>query len=314
MNTNTDRKFYARGKLLLTGEYFVLDGALALALPCRLGQTLQLVEVNSEGPVLDWMSVNANGDTWFRAQIDTRRLTCVSTTSPDIGSRLETILKAAVELNSSFLHTLASPAVRVVTNLEFDRNWGLGSSSTLIVALAKWAGVDPFALQERVFGGSGYDIACALAHSPILYRRSAEGPEFIHFPFTPLFRDQLYFVYLQKKQNSRQGIARYRQKVGNRTLGTRYVSDLTRKMMSAVHLHTFEEVLRAHEDFISLELGLDKAKDLYFADYWGEVKSLGAWGGDFVMVTSNRSPSETRKYFLSKGYPVVLRFQQLVCQ
>ena len=32
--------FYSHGKLLLTGEYLVLDGALALAVPCKLGQSL----------------------------------------------------------------------------------------------------------------------------------------------------------------------------------------------------------------------------------------------------------------------------------
>ena len=34
------QKFYGNGKLLLTGEYFVLDGALSLALPTKFGQNL----------------------------------------------------------------------------------------------------------------------------------------------------------------------------------------------------------------------------------------------------------------------------------
>ena len=32
--------YRANGKLLLTGEYLVLKGALALALPTKLGQTM----------------------------------------------------------------------------------------------------------------------------------------------------------------------------------------------------------------------------------------------------------------------------------
>ena len=37
--------FFSKGKLLLTSEYFVLDGALSLAIPTKLGQDL-LVEKN----------------------------------------------------------------------------------------------------------------------------------------------------------------------------------------------------------------------------------------------------------------------------
>ncbi|MEM0993828.1 MAG: GHMP kinase, partial [Bacteroidota bacterium] len=35
--------YYAHGKLLLTGEYAVLDGAVALAVPSKLGQRLDIV-------------------------------------------------------------------------------------------------------------------------------------------------------------------------------------------------------------------------------------------------------------------------------
>jgi mevalonate kinase len=34
--------FYSHGKLLITSEYAVLDGAKALALPTRLGQKLSV--------------------------------------------------------------------------------------------------------------------------------------------------------------------------------------------------------------------------------------------------------------------------------
>jgi mevalonate kinase len=32
--------FYSNGKLLITGEYLVLDGATAFALPTKIGQNL----------------------------------------------------------------------------------------------------------------------------------------------------------------------------------------------------------------------------------------------------------------------------------
>ena len=43
METQT---FYSNGKLLITGEYVVLDGAKALALPTKFGQSL----VVKQGP------------------------------------------------------------------------------------------------------------------------------------------------------------------------------------------------------------------------------------------------------------------------
>ncbi len=47
---------------------------------------------------------------------------------------------------------------------------------------------------------------------------------------------------------------------------------------------------------ISDYLGLDKI----FLDYFGQTKSLGAWGGDFILATGNK---DTPKYFKNKGYP-----------
>ena len=58
----------------------------------------------------------------------------------------------------------------ITTKLTFPRAWGLGTSSTLISLIAQWAKCDPFELLFEAFGGSGYDIACATANSPISYQ------------------------------------------------------------------------------------------------------------------------------------------------
>ena len=44
--------FYSHGKLLLTGEYTILKGANALAIPCKMGQTLIQEIFNDKGMVL----------------------------------------------------------------------------------------------------------------------------------------------------------------------------------------------------------------------------------------------------------------------
>ena len=50
----------------------------------------------------------------------------------------------------------------------------------------------------------------------------------------------------------------------------------------------FDALVREHERVISESLKMQRVKDKFFSDYWGEVKSLGAWGGDFVLVTSRK--------------------------
>jgi mevalonate kinase len=53
------QQFYAPGKLLITGEYAVLDGAWALALPTRLGQTLTVTptQIQNNKPAVYWQSI-----------------------------------------------------------------------------------------------------------------------------------------------------------------------------------------------------------------------------------------------------------------
>ena len=46
-----------------------------------------------------------------------------------------------------------------------------------------------------------------------------------------------------------------------------------------------------------------------FPDFDGVIKSLGAWGGDFVMVISNENPTD---YFMEKGYETVIPYEEMI--
>ena len=70
------KNYYSNGKLLLTGEYLVLDGAKSLALPTKFGQDL-LVESIPE-PQIIWGSFTHSGDCWFEAVFDLKKLRLVS--------------------------------------------------------------------------------------------------------------------------------------------------------------------------------------------------------------------------------------------
>ena len=146
---------------MLTGEYAVLDGARCLALPTKLGQ--EMVVNASRGADLNWLAKNLDGDAWFKSQISLFDFSPQSTTDEDVSLKLKKILKNAVRLNSEFLDKWNS--FKIITNLEFPEEWGLGSSSTLIHLIAQWADVHPLELYFKSENGSGYDVACVLNFS-----------------------------------------------------------------------------------------------------------------------------------------------------
>ena len=303
------QKFQANGKLLLSGEYFVLDGALALALPTKLGQSLQVTTNQKLPKVLHWKSYNIKQEIWFEAVFKLPTLQILQTSDKQIGQRLQHILQVTQQFNLEFLRP--SKGILVKTNLEFPNNWGLGTSSTLIYNIAKWANVDAFELLENTMGGSGYDIACAGADKPIVYQKLPK-PTFKAVPFNPVFTKQLYFVHLGKKQNSREGIARYRQQGAKNETFLKKISTLTQALLEAQTLTIFEKLLVEHEKIVASVIQLPRAKALYFKDYWGVVKSLGAWGGDFVLATSTKSEKETKQYFENRGFTICLPYRDLI--
>lgn len=301
--------YKANGKLLLSGEYFVLDGALALAVPTKQGQSMTVEAAAGFDHILEWESLDNEGKTWFKGTFDKNNGVYIKGTDKPTGQRLQQIFQAAQTLNLQFLRE--GESYKVSTHLDFPKNWGLGTSSTLIYNLAQWATVDAFELLDMTFGGSGYDIACAGAKGAITFYKTPV-PHFEEVFFDPIFKSQLYFVYLTKKQNSRDGIARYRNLVKEKGTLIQDITAITKEMQTVLRLEDFERLIKEHEAIVSSTLNIARAKRLYFKDFWGEIKSLGAWGGDFVLATSEKSATETRKYFNDRGFDVCLKYEDLV--
>jgi mevalonate kinase len=306
-----DQLFYGHGKLLLSGEYFVLDGAQALALPTTVGQSMKVKYRTSYQPTLNWKSYDHTGKVWFESDYEFWHFNPIRVQDNLVQNSLRDVLRAVRLQNPHFLRD--DMDVFVETKIEFPLAWGLGSSSTFIYNIAQWAYVSPFELLSKTMGGSGYDIACAQAHGPVLYQRVDGKPQWGTTTFNPGFKDQLYFLYLGHKQNSATEVMKYRDAtIPNKTQIIEDVSILTKEMLHASDLSVFEKIIRAHEDLIASVLGYTKVKTQYFSDYWGEVKSLGAWGGDFALVTSNREPQATRAYFEEKGFTTLIPYSELV--
>jgi mevalonate kinase len=313
MSVVVPHRFYAHGKLLLSGEYFVLDGALALALPTRRGQWMEIELFSPEIKLVHWKSYDVDGSLWFEGSFDLPKMSYQSGNDELVGKRLEKIFAAIQQLNPLFFKQMT--ACKISTRLEFSRHWGLGSSSTLLSCLGQWSQTDSQALLQASFGGSGYDIACAEAKGPIFYQRLNNVPTSLDVTWRPTFSQHLYFVYLGKKQDSREGIQHYRAlgDSSNKAFLLQKISAITQNFVAAVDdLVLFEKAIQEHETLIANTLSLIPVKMLHFPDYWGEIKSLGAWGGDFVLATSNLSIAQTRAYFNEKGFLDVYGYDEMI--
>ena len=129
--------------------------------------------------------------------------------------------------------------------------------------------------------------------------------------FNPSFKDQLYFVYLNQKQNSRDGIAAYKKNAKIDAEIIDKINLITEAMIGCSSLSEFESLIKAHENIISSLIKQDTIKSHLFKDFRGGVKSLGAWGGDFVLVTSEEDPTD---YFNSKGFETIIRYSEMVLE
>ncbi|MFN8288256.1 MAG: GYDIA family GHMP kinase [Chitinophagales bacterium] len=309
--TNLDEalSFYGHGKLLITSEYFVLDGALALAVPTKFGQTLRVRPLHSGDSTLYWVALNNKKQAWLNLVFDTTDFTCLNAQTPETG-RLTKMLQQARKQNPAFLADKKDYAVE--TALQFPNEWGLGSSSTLIHCLAEWAQVNAHELLQNTIGGSGYDVACAGSNTPLIYRLENGKPVTMKAKWQPAFSDSLYFVYTGKKQLSSEGISHYRTALNDKTHGVKELSRITELLLKAETLDVFEELINEHENIVGAQLKMIKVKDSLFSDYWGSVKSLGAWGGDFVLMTNTKGKEELSAYLQSKQIDTLFSWDELL--
>ncbi|SFR39267.1 Mevalonate kinase [Robiginitalea myxolifaciens] len=316
------KRFYSHGKLLLFGEYAVLDGATALAIPTRFGQSLEIAgfgDRDKDTDGLKWQSRDSKGQPWFTTTFDSEELrrgdaaniptkSASPATDDAIRARLLEILSVALKLSGDKGFETINQK-EIITHLEFPREWGLGTSSTLIANLSELFGINPYALSDQTLGGSGYDLACAGAAGPIFYtRREAGAPEITAAPFQPAFADSLYFVFSGNKQDSRAGIKRYREQGRDTASLLQSLTAISKAMATTQSLEVFQQGMQESEALLSEALDFEPVQKRLFSDYPGAIKSLGAWGGDFILAAGNEN---TPGYFNSRGYQTVLRYSEM---
>ncbi len=303
-------QFHARGKLLLTSEFMILHGAKALAVPLVKGQSLSL-KSKSNPAEFSWIAMY-NNSIWFEATYDLRALSILESSDQEKATTLLRMLNELIELNPEFRKKMEQHDV--VTNLDFDPGYGFGSSSTLTALLAEWAGVDPMQLHFSISKGSGYDVACSSANSAILYQVINEMPVIESVDFEPPFIDQLWLIYLGKKQDSSGSVATFLHEYQPQDADIQLFSSFTCDFLRAETLHQFGEIIESHEQRLSEILNQPFLKEKRFNDLQGFVKSLGAWGGDFALIATSQDKESLKKYLSAKDIDVLIPYKELVYQ
>ncbi len=307
------QSLYTNGKLLITGEYLVLQGALALAVPTVMGQQLD-VSMRREGDgktgsLLSWKSYYED-DCWFEVEFSLPDLEVKATTDEKKALFLQQLLSEANRLNADIFRK--GHSFTLETKLDFHPGWGLGSSSSLISMLAEWFRIDSYELFRKTQKGSGYDIACATSDSPLWYRLVLGSPIRQRVSFDPPFKENIAFVYSGKKQDSAAAVNHYLTQKNVADVDKARISQIGRDITTVNKLAEFNALLDEHEEIMSGILDIPKIKDLHFSDFPGSIKSLGAWGGDFLLASSEIGFNQIKPYFSKKGLDIVFSFDHLV--
>lgn len=300
------KTYRSNGKLFLIGEYIVIDGAKAFALPTKYGQCLFVEDLSVESNVIKWKATKHDDSIWFETEIGLNDLEIISSTNDKLSQSLQMILKQAKILNPEFFNS--NKSYHCLTKLEYPQEWGLGSSSTLIDLISQWIEINPFDLNKLTFNTSGYDIACAYHDQPILFQNKPEiKVEELELNWN--FKDQLYFVYLNEKQDTQAVVGNHYKNKPKAWKMINELSDLVVQATKVDNLTDLESILVEYQDRLGDFMQISQTKDLYFSDYSGVVKSLGAWGGDFVLVTYRE---EMHDYFREKGYDIIIPFSEMI--
>lgn len=249
--------------------------------------------------------MKVQGKEVFSAELDAQGKV-VQTEGLDFSNRLSEVFISLKEL----CNLGGLPSLQIFSECDFPLNWGLGTSSTLIYSLSNFFGVDPYALLECTFGGSGYDIACASAKGPGIFRLHEHQPTWENCAFKPTFADHIHFIHLNQKKDSREAIAQFKEKMkGDQRVLISKVNDLTNQMLEAKDIISFSETMRIHEDLLSNVLGMPTVGMELFPDYEHATKSLGGWGGDFIMALGDAAEMN---YFRKKGFETVIPFDEMI--
>ena len=89
------------------------------------------------------------------------------------------------------------------------------------------------------------------------------------------------------------------------------VSEISRAVPKCETLDEFAMLMQCHERIIARCIGQEPVQKR-FPDFEGVLKSLGAWGGDFILAATEWPESQVKEYFKRKGLDVVFGYKEMV--
>ena len=328
------------GKILLSGEYVVLDGATALGLASRMGQSMAVFRGSQPG-CLRWIALDHLHNPWLQANyriVDGQwSVGEVSAAASESADMLQNWLQAAWTLmarpgdgsasgygEASWNDILHQEGLTVQTQLDFARSWGLGSSSTALALLAQWLGVDARRLYALTTNGSGYDLEVALQNSSILYRLPEGRPitnSLSADPFEPIVQPipyrlpqggRLWLVDPGGKQISAKEVVRYRKLDKNQRMAcVEEISSLSVALATCQDVTMMMDCFEQHDGVLEKLLGQPCLQRSAGNGFPGRLKSLGAWGGDLFLAVSPSS-EDALHWLENQANWSIYPFEQLI--
>ena len=298
-------KFKSNGKLLITSEYLVMKGAMALAIPAKLDQELNVTSTNSD--FINWKSFNKDNQIWYEEKFFLDKGTLIYHGKKN---KMSDLIVRLFDYIHKFNNPEKSIGNEFIWKINFNINWGLGSSSTLINNLSKWAKVNPYKLLFSVFNGSGYDIACCDKSNPIIFQKKDDYLSVSDTTFKPNFLNNLFLIFLNKKQDTQKSVQNFLETDQSLSEGINQINEIVHEIENVKDITTFESLIERHEKIIANILQMPTIQNDKFPDYNnGVIKSLGSWGGDFVLATGDEKSVD---YFEEKGFNTIRKISDLL--
>jgi hypothetical protein len=264
---------------MLVGEYAVLAGGLAIAFPVKYRQCMEVTTIEGNGTI-HWHSYDFEGIEWLKCRFSTHQQL---DTHPlcNVLLPIQKMLNIAIAENPSLLPENSDLVFRIKAS--FRKEWGLGSSSAMIANIAKWSGANPWDLMHCSFPGSGYDVAVAFHNKALSYRLTPEGRDIVFLPSIPPALAHYRVVFTGRKVNSRDSVAALQTRIPLLQDHVKELDALSTRMLDNPTPAAFASALLDYEMILSNVLQIPRASENY-PDYPGLIKSLGAWGGDALLV------------------------------
>ena len=161
-----------------------------------------------------------------------------------------------------------------------------------------------------VFNGSGYDIACCDKSNPVIFQKKDDYLSVSNTTFNPNFLENLFLVFLNKKQNTQKSIQNFLKKDKSYIDEINQINEIVHTIQKVKDLTSFESLIERHEKIIANILQMPTVHNKKFPEYnYGVIKSLGSWGGDFVLATGDE---KSMKYFMEKGFNTIKKITDLL--